>query len=92
MVGVLRDMEIAGIKVDGVELARIGEDGSDVADHSAAMEQVSAELQASGQGQVELRAVGHRVVHGGPNFSAPMVIDDAASASRRTTIYWRCGS
>ncbi|MDB5372186.1 MAG: polymerase [Belnapia sp.] len=26
MVGVLRDMEIAGIKVDGVELARIGED------------------------------------------------------------------
>jgi DNA polymerase-1 len=28
MVGVLRDMEIAGIKVDGVELARIGEDFS----------------------------------------------------------------
>ncbi|WP_240756871.1 DNA polymerase I [Roseicella aquatilis] len=26
MIGVLRDMEIAGIKVDGVELARIGED------------------------------------------------------------------
>ncbi|MDO9707559.1 DNA polymerase I [Paracraurococcus lichenis] len=28
MVGVLRDMEIAGIKVDGAELARIGEDFS----------------------------------------------------------------
>jgi DNA polymerase-1 len=28
MIGVLRDMELAGIKVDGVELARIGEDFS----------------------------------------------------------------
>lgn len=28
MIGVLRDMEMAGIKVDGVELARIGEDFS----------------------------------------------------------------
>ncbi|MCO6416476.1 DNA polymerase I [Siccirubricoccus sp. KC 17139] len=36
MVGVLRDMEVAGIKVDGTELARIGEDFSQ---RMAALEQ-----------------------------------------------------
>ncbi len=30
-----------------------------------------------------LRAVGHRVVHGGPNFSAPQIIDDAVLAELR---------
>ncbi|HEY5821391.1 MAG TPA: acetate kinase [Propionibacteriaceae bacterium] len=56
---------------------RIGEEGGDIADHAAAMEKVSADLMTQGMDAVELRAVGHRIVHGGPNFSAPVIIDDA---------------
>ena len=33
-----------------------------------------------------LRAVGHRVVHGGPDFSDPVIIDDAAVAEIRDLI------
>ncbi len=58
---------------------RIGESGSEVADHSVALEQMRAQLRADGVrlDEVPLRAVGHRVVHGGPDFSEPVVIDDA---------------
>ncbi|WP_330476380.1 acetate/propionate family kinase [Terrabacter sp. C0L_2] len=57
---------------------RIGESGSDVADHSGALEAMRAQLQDAGirLDEVPLRAVGHRVVHGGPDFSEPVVIDD----------------
>jgi len=58
---------------------RIGEPGSPVVDHVEAMRQISISLVADGvdltpQG---LLAVGHRVVHGGPRFSDPVVVDDA---------------
>ncbi|WP_375424327.1 acetate kinase [uncultured Friedmanniella sp.] len=58
---------------------RIGEDGSDVADHTAAVRQMTAELTAQGLelASAGVRAVGHRVVHGGPDFSDPVVITDA---------------
>ncbi|GAA2743062.1 acetate kinase [Terrabacter aerolatus] len=58
---------------------RIGESGSEVADHAAALEVMGAQLRDDGVhlDDVALRAVGHRVVHGGPDFSAPVVIDDA---------------
>jgi acetate kinase len=58
---------------------RIGESGSEVADHSGALEAMRAQLQDAGirLDEVPLRAVGHRVVHGGPDFSEPVVIDDA---------------
>jgi acetate kinase len=58
---------------------RIGESGSGVADHSAALEALSTRLRHDGidLDEVPLRAVGHRVVHGGPDFSEPVVIDDA---------------
>ncbi|CAN7497957.1 acetate kinase [Terrabacter sp. LjRoot27] len=58
---------------------RIGESGSGVADHSAALEVMSTRLRHDGidLDEVPLRAVGHRVVHGGPDFSEPVVIDDA---------------
>ncbi len=61
---------------------RIGEDGSDVVDHHAAVAQVSIELGRAGidLATAGVRAVGHRVVHGGPDFSDPVVIDDRVIA------------
>jgi acetate kinase len=68
-----------GEKAAGGTIERIGESGSDVADHSAALQRMTDELRGDGidLGSVQLRAVGHRVVHGGPHFSEPVVIDDA---------------
>ncbi|KJK13771.1 acetate kinase [Terrabacter sp. 28] len=69
----------SGEKQAGGTIERIGESGSDVADHSAALGRMTDELRGDGidLGSVRLRAVGHRVVHGGPDFSEPVVIDDA---------------
>lgn len=49
-----------------------------IADHDAALKAVAEELARDGIGldSPELAAIGHRVVHGGPEFSAPTVIDD----------------
>jgi acetate kinase len=57
---------------------RIGESGGGVADHAAALRAMTDRLRADGVDldTVPLRAVGHRVVHGGADFSAPVVIDD----------------
>ena len=51
---------------------RIGEEGGDAADHRAALQRIMAETDLTG-----LAAVGHRVVHGGSEFTGPTVIDDA---------------
>jgi acetate kinase len=48
----------------------------DLTDHHGAVQAVLAALTAAFPA-VELAAVGHRVVHGGPDLSAPAVIDDA---------------
>ncbi|MGD3105811.1 acetate kinase [Streptomyces sp. YGL11-2] len=50
-----------------------------IADHEAALKAVAAELAADGLGldSPELAAIGHRVVHGGLEFSAPTVVDEA---------------
>ncbi|MFL6063835.1 MAG: acetate kinase [Friedmanniella sp.] len=60
-------------------IERIGEDGSGVADHHAAVQQMARQLAAEGVdlAAAGVRAVGHRVVHGGPDFSDPVVITDA---------------
>jgi acetate kinase len=50
---------------------RIGEPGGDAADHAAALRTVMSSVDLDG-----LRAVGHRVVHGGAEFSAATPIDD----------------
>ncbi|MFF5293741.1 acetate/propionate family kinase [Paractinoplanes globisporus] len=50
---------------------RIGESGGDAADHLTALQRIMAETDLDG-----LSAVGHRVVHGGPEFTAATVIDD----------------
>ena len=64
---------------------RIGEDGG-VPDHGAAMAEVTAELDRTGVDRATLRAVGHRVVHGGPDFSDPVLVDDAVVADIRDLV------
>jgi acetate kinase len=61
-------------------IERIGEQGSPVADHSQAMHVVADQLAQAGVDLATVRAVGHRVVHGGPDFSDPVIIDDAVVA------------
>lgn len=53
-----------------------------IADHSAALKAVAAELAKDGLGldSPQLAAIGHRVVHGGRRFTAPTVIDDEVLA------------
>ncbi|MFE3117030.1 acetate kinase [Streptomyces niveus] len=53
-----------------------------IADHDEALKAVADELARDGVGldSPGLAAIGHRVVHGGPEFSAPTVIDDAVLA------------
>ncbi|MFD3922531.1 acetate kinase [Streptomyces sp. NPDC058595] len=53
-----------------------------IADHEEALRAVAEELALDGTGvdSPELAAIGHRVVHGGLEFSAPTVIDDAVLA------------
>ncbi|MCC3773944.1 acetate kinase [Streptomyces sp. UNOB3_S3] len=53
-----------------------------IADHDAALQAVAAELAADGLGldSPELAAIGHRVVHGGSEFTAPTLITDEVVA------------
>jgi acetate kinase len=71
--------ETGDVQAKGL-VERIGEAGSPVADHHQAMQAMAAELRAAGidLASAGLRAVGHRVVHGGPDFSDPVILDDAA--------------
>src|SRR5688572_25785492 len=47
-----------------------------VDDHRAALERVFEALRENGIDTAAIRAVGHRVVHGGEEFVSPIVIDD----------------
>jgi acetate kinase len=69
--------ETAEVRAKGI-IERIGEAGSSIADHDAAVRAMEDELTTFGVDfdTVGLRAVGHRVVHGGPDFSDPTIIDD----------------
>ncbi len=67
----------AGVSlVDGV-VERIGEDGG-VADHEAALRAAFEVIAGGGEGLADLGlvAVGHRVVHGGPDLYRPTIVDD----------------
>lgn len=68
---------------DGL-IERIGEDGG-IATHAAALALVFDEFAARGIDlpTAGLRAVGHRVVHGGRSFHAPTPIDDRVLAEIR---------
>jgi len=54
---------------------RIGESDGEVPDHRAALQGIMDETDLTG-----LAAVGHRVVHGGPDFTGPTVINDQVVA------------
>jgi acetate kinase len=78
----LVDLDAAAASSPGGLVEKIGEaDG--VADHGAALRTAAAELDLE---NVPLRAVGHRVVHGGTRFRAPMVIDDDVVAAIESLI------
>jgi acetate kinase len=67
----------AGVSlVDGI-VERIGIDGG-VADHEAALRAAFEVLAPGGQSLADLGlvAVGHRVVHGGPDLYRPAIVDD----------------
>jgi acetate kinase len=70
--------ETGDVQAKGL-VERIGEPGSSIADHAAALRVMGKDLAAAGVDldTVGLRAVGHRVVHGGPDFSDPTIIDDS---------------
>jgi acetate kinase len=69
------DASSASLTVGEREVGR----GDPVADHEAALRTAFELFDAAGAelGSVGLVAVGHRVVHGGPDFYRPTVIDDA---------------
>jgi acetate kinase len=69
--------ETAAVRAKGL-IERIGEAGSPIVDHDAAVRAMADELAVAGidLDNVGLRAVGHRVVHGGPDFTDPTIIDD----------------
>ena len=79
--------ETAEVQAKGL-VERIGEPGSPTADHAAAMQTMQQDLAAEGidLDAIGIRAVGHRVVHGGPDFSDPTIIDDAVLAEIKDLI------
>ncbi|MEU8155783.1 acetate kinase [Micromonospora sp. NPDC048986] len=62
--------------LDQGTVERVGEPGGGPADHTEAVRQILDGLDLTG-----LAAVGHRVVHGGRTFSAPVLVDDAVLAA-----------
>ncbi len=68
-------------------IERIGEPGG-ASDHHAAIDVMLIELADQGidLAHAGLRAVGHRVVHGGPDFSDPVLISDEVVAEVRDLI------
>ncbi len=65
--------------VDGAEPRAIDTDGDDVHRHDAALVAMQDHL-ARCAPTVQVVAVAHRIVHGGPHFRAPVVLDDAVLA------------
>jgi len=69
--------------VAGGIVERVGEPGSGVPDHEAALRRIAAELDLA---SVPLEALGHRVVHGGTRFVAPTIVDDEVLAGIRALV------
>ena len=61
---------------DGAALLERVFEAKEVPDHGQAIRTLSEWLRSMGGGD-RLMAVGHRVAHGGPDFAAPTLIDDA---------------
>lgn len=52
-----------------------------VADHAAGLELALDAIEKATDGSAALRAIGHRVVHGGPAFTGPVIVDHAVVQS-----------
>jgi acetate kinase len=72
--------DAAGAPVEDRALA-----GSEAADHRGAFAVVSAFIDRH-LGDARLRAVGHRVVHGGWQYAEPVLIDDAVLAALESLV------
>jgi acetate kinase len=70
----LFDMGDRSVLTSGL-VERIGEAGSQVADHRQGFASSFEALESSGGLRDPLAGIGHRVVHGGERFSAPALID-----------------
>ena len=58
---------------------------SEIANHAQALQEIAALLRSRFAGQ-ELAGVGHRVVHGGPDYSAPLLITPQAMEKLATFV------
>lgn len=69
----------------GERIADAQWDTSEVASHAQALQRIAELLRARFQGSV-LAGVGHRVVHGGPDYSAPLLITQEAMTRLETFV------
>ncbi len=69
----------------GESIADVRWDTSQVASHAQALQEIAALLRARFPGAL-LAGVGHRVVHGGPDYSAPLLISEEAMATLQTFV------
>ncbi|MEM9589874.1 MAG: acetate/propionate family kinase [Pseudomonadota bacterium] len=66
-------------KIAGADKTESEHDGSEVDNHAAALAAVLALIEKA-FAVAEVTAVGHRIVHGGPDYASPIVIDDESFA------------
>ena len=60
------------------------DEGADIPDHAVGFERLANALEADGVDSGALTAIGHRVVHGGSEFSEPTLVDQSAIEAIRT--------
>lgn len=72
----VREQPGAAVLVEGI-VERVGQEGSDVPDHAAALRIILGRLaDAPELAGRDIAAVGHRVVHGGERFRAPVLLTE----------------
>ncbi len=64
----------------------IGEKGSPVKDHKEAIINILDSLDSSGIKKEDIAAIGHRLVHGGEDYSEPVLIDEKVIKAVRDNI------
>ena len=79
--GVLAEGLVERVGADGTRLRHDGpggrqEEDVEASDHTAALAAVGDAFDRYGPGTDGLTAVGHRVVHGGDDYSGPVLVDD----------------
>lgn len=75
--GIVERIGSGSARLTHADASGAGTQDLDVDDHRAALAAVHDALERSGIGESDLRAVGHRVVHGGPRLTRAHLVDDA---------------